>query len=413
MAKEVGLSQSAVSRIWRAFGLQPHRQEMWKLSKDPLFIDKVREVVGLYLNPPERAVVLCVDEKSQIQALYRTAPILPMLPGTPQRATHDDKRAGTSSLYAALDIATGKDIGALHSRHRAIDFKKFLQRIDREVPDDLDVHVVLENSSTHKTTAIQKWLAAHPPLSAALHADLGELAEPRRALVCRADAEAAAARRAPLGARAQHRQLTSTAARFPGTWSAIRWPKATVTTSSRSASRSPSTTSATARRRSSTARPSTGWPRRSSCRTSRRARRSSSRPAWRRGWSRTVARTASASASWSSRCAWAPTGPAAAVARPAARPPVRRRRPSDAAPAAGRRARVRIGSVAAPGNVRSDERSSDGDVAGIARVRTRVRRHHGDAGTAAPTRYRTDRSTGHTARGFGATSARRPLHPKR
>jgi len=162
MAKEVGLSQSAVSRIWRAFGLQPHRQEMWKLSKDPLFIDKVREVVGLYLNPPERAVVLCVDEKSQIQALYRTAPILPMLPGTPQRATHDDKRAGTSSLYAALDIATGKDIGALHSRHRAIDFKKFLQRIDREVPDDLDVHVVLENSSTHKTTAIQKWLAAHP-----------------------------------------------------------------------------------------------------------------------------------------------------------------------------------------------------------------------------------------------------------
>ena len=122
MASEVGLTQSAVLRIWQAFGLQPHRQESWKLSKDPLFIDKVRDVVGLYLNPPERAVVLCVDEKSQIQALDRTAPILPMLPGTPQRATHDYKRHGTSSLYAALDISTGKVIGKLHSRHRAIEF---------------------------------------------------------------------------------------------------------------------------------------------------------------------------------------------------------------------------------------------------------------------------------------------------
>jgi transposase len=162
MAKEVGLTQSAVSRIWRAFGLQPHRQETWKLSRDPQFIDKVRDVVGLYLNPPERAVVLCVDEKSQIQALDRTAPILPMLPGTPERATHDYKRAGTSSLYAALDITTGKVIGALHSRHRAIEFKKFLQTIDREVPADLAVHLVLDNSSTHKTPAIQRWLAAHP-----------------------------------------------------------------------------------------------------------------------------------------------------------------------------------------------------------------------------------------------------------
>jgi transposase len=162
MAKEVGLTQSAVSRIWRAFGLQPHRQETWKLSKDPLFIEKVRDVVGLYLNPPERAVVLCVDEKSQIQALDRSAPILPLLPGTPQRATHDYKRAGTSSLYAALNITTGKVIGALHSRHRAIEFKQFLQTLDREVPDDLDVHLVLDNSSTHTTPAIQKWLAAHP-----------------------------------------------------------------------------------------------------------------------------------------------------------------------------------------------------------------------------------------------------------
>jgi transposase len=162
MAHEVGLTQSAVLRIWRAFGLQPHRQETWKLSKDPQFIDKIRDVVGLYLNPPERAVVLCVDEKSQIQALDRTAPILPMLPGTPERATHDYKRAGTSSLYAALDLTTGKVIGRLHSRHRAIEFKQFLQTLDREVPAHLDIHLVLDNSSTHKTLAIQRWLVAHP-----------------------------------------------------------------------------------------------------------------------------------------------------------------------------------------------------------------------------------------------------------
>jgi transposase len=162
MAREVGLTQSAVHRIWRAFGLQPHRQQTWKLSKDPLFIDKVRDVVGLYLDPPERAVVLCVDEKSQIQALDRTAPILPMLPGTPERATHDYRRAGTSSLYAALDIASGQVIGRTHARHRAIEFKRFLTTIDREVPDELDIHLVLDNSSTHKTPAIQRWLAAHP-----------------------------------------------------------------------------------------------------------------------------------------------------------------------------------------------------------------------------------------------------------
>ena len=127
MATEVGLTQTAVSRIWRAFGLQPHRQDTFKLSKDPLFVDKVHDIVGLYLNPPERAVVLCVDEKSQIQALDRTAPILPMLPGVPERATHDYKRHGTSSLYAALDLSTGKVLGALHARHRAIEFKRFLR----------------------------------------------------------------------------------------------------------------------------------------------------------------------------------------------------------------------------------------------------------------------------------------------
>jgi transposase len=201
MAREVGLTQSAVLRIWKAFGLQPHRQGTWKLSKDPQFVAKVRDVVGLYLNPPERAVVLCVDEKSQIQALDRTAPVLPMLPGTPERATHDDKRAGTSSLYAALDLTTGKVIGRLHSRHRAIEFKHFLRTLDREVPADLDVHVVLDNSSTHKTPAIQRWLAAHPRF-VLFHADLELVAEPRRALVRRADEQKAQARRAPLRPRA-------------------------------------------------------------------------------------------------------------------------------------------------------------------------------------------------------------------
>ncbi|CAM4301381.1 IS630 family transposase [Kibdelosporangium persicum] len=162
MAAESGMTQTAVSRIWRAFGLQPHKQESWKLSKDPLFVDKVKDVVGLYLAPPERAVVLCVDEKSQIQALDRTAPTLPLLPGTPQRATHDYVRHGTSSLYAALDITTGKVIGRLHARHRAIEFKKFLAAIDKEVPADLAVHLVMDNASTHKTPAVRRWLLAHP-----------------------------------------------------------------------------------------------------------------------------------------------------------------------------------------------------------------------------------------------------------
>jgi transposase len=162
MAKEMGMTPDAVMRIWHAFGLQPHRQETFKLSKDPLFVDKVKDICGLYLNPPERAVVLCVDEKSQIQALDRTAPILPMLPGTPQRATHDWERNGTSSLYAALDLASGQVIGRLHQRHRAIEFHKFLNTIDAEVPAHLDVHVVLDNSSTHKTPKIQRWLARHP-----------------------------------------------------------------------------------------------------------------------------------------------------------------------------------------------------------------------------------------------------------
>jgi transposase len=162
LAAELGMSQSAVSRIWRAFGLAPHKQDSWKLSKDPLFVDKVRDVVGLYLNPPERALVLCVDEKTQIQALNRTQPVFPMLPGTPARASHDYVRHGTSSLYAALDLTTGKVIGALHGRHRAQEFLAFLKTIDTTVPADLDVHLVLDNASTHKTPAIRRWLTAHP-----------------------------------------------------------------------------------------------------------------------------------------------------------------------------------------------------------------------------------------------------------
>jgi transposase len=162
MAEHLGLSQSMVSRVWRAFGLAPHKQDSWKLSKDPLFVAKVRDVVGLYLDPPERALVLCVDEKTQIQALNRTAPVFPMLPGTPARATHDYVRHGTSSLYAALDLTTGKVIGALHSRHRATEFLAFLKKIDAEVPADLDVHLVLDNASTHKTPAVKRWLTNHP-----------------------------------------------------------------------------------------------------------------------------------------------------------------------------------------------------------------------------------------------------------
>jgi transposase len=162
MAEHLGLSQSMVSRVWRAFGLAPHKQDSWKLSKDPLFVDKVRDVVGLYLDPPERAVVLCVDEKTQIQALNRTQPIFPMLPGTPARASHDYVRHGTSSLYAALDLTTGKVIGALHARHRATEFVAFLKKIDAEVPAELDCHVILDNASTHKTPQVKRWLTGHP-----------------------------------------------------------------------------------------------------------------------------------------------------------------------------------------------------------------------------------------------------------
>ena len=162
MAGHSGLSKSTVGRIWKAFRLKPHRTETFTLSKDPFFIDKVRDVVGLYLDPPEAAVVLCVDEKSQVQALDRSAPALPMMPGMPERATHTYIRNGVTSLFAALDVASGQVISSLHRRHRSTEFRKFLNKIDKQVPDHLDVHLIADNYATHKTDIIQNWLAAHP-----------------------------------------------------------------------------------------------------------------------------------------------------------------------------------------------------------------------------------------------------------
>jgi transposase len=162
MATETGLSPTTIHRIWQTFGLQPHRSESFKLSTDPLFVEKVRDVVGLYMAPPERAIVLCVDEKSQVQALDRTQPIFPMRPGVPERQTHDYNRHGVTSLFAALDIATGRVIGACHRRHRHQEFLRFLRRIDSEVPKNLQVHLVLDNYGTHKTPAVHRWFAAHP-----------------------------------------------------------------------------------------------------------------------------------------------------------------------------------------------------------------------------------------------------------
>ncbi|MEO6143775.1 MAG: IS630 family transposase [Dermatophilaceae bacterium] len=162
MAKRSGLSKTTIGRIWEAFELKPHRVDGCKLSSDPLFVEKVYDVVGLYLDPPESAVVLCVDEKSQIQALARTSPVLPMMPGMPQRRTHDYVRHGVTRLFAAFNVADGTVISSIHRRHRAIEFKKFLVKIDAEIPDDLDVHLVCDNYGTHKTPAINAWLVRHP-----------------------------------------------------------------------------------------------------------------------------------------------------------------------------------------------------------------------------------------------------------
>ena len=162
LAQQCAMSQTAIARIWKAFALQPHRVDTFKLSKDPLFIDKVRDIVGLYLSPPDRALLLSVDEKSQIQALDRTAPILPLRPGQPERRTHDYLRYGTTSLFAALDVATGRVIGELHRRHRSREFLQFLTTIDAQVSADLDIHLILDNYGTHKTPLIRNWFAKRP-----------------------------------------------------------------------------------------------------------------------------------------------------------------------------------------------------------------------------------------------------------
>jgi transposase len=162
LAEKLGYGRSTIARVWRAFGLQPHRSEKFKLSPDPLLVDKVRDIVGLYLNPPDKALVLCVDEKSQIQALDRTQPLLPMQPGRVERRTADYRRHGTVSLFAALNVATGTVIAETRRRHRAKEFRAFLDRIDAEVPPHLDVHLVMDNLSTHKSPTVVRWLAGHP-----------------------------------------------------------------------------------------------------------------------------------------------------------------------------------------------------------------------------------------------------------
>jgi transposase len=162
MAKATGLSRMTISRIWRAFGLQPHRSDTFKLSPDPLLIEKVRDIVGLYMNPPDHALVLCVDEKSQIQALDRTQPLLPLRPGQVERRTHDYKRHGTTSLFAALELKTSKVIAQLKHRHRSVEFRRFLDVIEAQVPAELDMHIIVDNYGTHKTALIRKWFAKRP-----------------------------------------------------------------------------------------------------------------------------------------------------------------------------------------------------------------------------------------------------------
>ena len=235
MAREAGLSQTAVSRIWRAFGLQPHRQETFKLSSDPLFVEKVRDIVGLYLDPPLKAMVLCVDEKSQIQALDRTQPLLPLAPGIPERRTHDYVRHGTTTLFAALDIATGEVIGELHRRHRSSEFLQFLRTIEANVPPRAG-RPSRDGQLRHAQDARDQDLVCPPSaLPRALHADLGVLAQSGRALVRHAD-----------------RRSTSAAARIARRANSSR-PSGTTSTSttptpSRSSGPRPPTTSSPASR---------------------------------------------------------------------------------------------------------------------------------------------------------------------
>ena len=206
MAWATGLSATTVHRIWGAFGLQPHRVESFKLSSDPLFVDKVRDIIGLYLDPSERALVLCVDEKSQIQVLDRTQTMLPMRPGQVERRTHDYKRYGTTTLFAALDVAAGTAIGTCMKRHRAREFRAFLDEVESNVPADLDTHLIMDNASSHKIRLIRDWFAKRPrSLAQALHADIGVMDQPSRALLRSLDRTADQARRPPINGRARSR----------------------------------------------------------------------------------------------------------------------------------------------------------------------------------------------------------------
>jgi transposase len=195
MAKVSGLGRTTVQQIWRAFGLQPHRTETFKLSTDPLLIDKVRDIVGLYMQPPTHAVVFCVDEKSQIQALDRTQPVLPMRPGQAERRSHDYRRHGTTTLFAALNVKTRTLITQFHQRHRSTEFRQFLDAIDAAVPRHLDVHLIMDNYGTHKTPVIPELVREATAFSRPLHADVRVVAEPRRALVRRAHQQTTPSRR--------------------------------------------------------------------------------------------------------------------------------------------------------------------------------------------------------------------------
>ena len=198
LARAVGMSRSTVGRIWRAFGLQPHRSETFKLSTDPLFVEKVRDIVGLYLDPPVRAVVLCVDEKPQIQAVEGTAPVLPMRPGQPERRTHDYIRHGTRDLFAALDVKAGTVIGEIHERHRSEEFRRFLDTVDANTPPELELHLILDNAATHKTELIKHWVLNHPrvhPHFTPTSTSSINLDQPRRVLVLALAASGAHARR--------------------------------------------------------------------------------------------------------------------------------------------------------------------------------------------------------------------------
>ena len=195
MATATGFSHTTIRRIWNAFGLQPHRSQTFKLSSDPLFVDKVRDIVGLYLSPPNRALVLSVDEKSQIQALDREQPVLPMMPGVPERRTHSYIRHGTTSLFAALDMASGFVIGKCYKRHRAAEFLDFLKQIDAHVPNGLDIHIIMDNYATHKTAVDQDLAGAPAALPCAFHADIGFVDQSGRTLVRRTHPKATSSRR--------------------------------------------------------------------------------------------------------------------------------------------------------------------------------------------------------------------------